>query len=785
MAGQRRTDDAGRERRLRAWLAREVPEQVPESLSETLTHLRTGTEPVVEPVTRSPRRSRSGRRLPAGLAAAVVLALAAVGAGLLAMATQRQPGASLPASPAALPASPSSAPAAGLAVGAPVLVGQQTGIKAALADTSSGPVVAVYPAHVAGPMPTRLASPWPAGATCPPSPVGVVGAAGVAWTMSDQSILLLAGDSSAPGPVGIGFTRDCASTTALAPASATAWTVSRAPSVVSGGVWFLAMKPGDPQTVVAWSPATGQRAQKGGFLSWTTDGGRTWTSGQTDPAIPAGWDWAGRLWHVLPGRIEWSFDPASGFQPTSSIPTDVTWDPTTGQVPPLMAAGVFRDRVLLGVRDGALESVATDGSGIARLPIAAWRISAGSRFVAIEGRDLATGAATMAVSSDGVHFVTRALPDEFAQAPTDSVALLALDDRVLVTDWPQAANPADQVIHVWSVPVTGAPPPPALPSPATPPSPTPAVAILQPSTLAFWDQQRGLVAGSYGVPGETGVGRILRTTDGGRTWTSVDSPPDPVSELWVTGSSDAWALSSCPDGTTPCRYLLSSTDGGTTWTSAPTNLAWVSFGTGVDGWGVGAAPGVMASGLYRTSNGGSTWTSVRSPCQGSTAGPLRAVAFRAATSGMAVCAATLGAGGEFHSVLSTSDGGVTWQVRASVAPAPSQQTGRVPSVGSLQYGGYIQGVVLASDGTAWMWGGRMDVLLSTDDGVTWSGGGLTSDGGGMAEAWPLDAGHGFALLWDPNRQATLLEATGDGAHTWQERMAWPLTGLSPAGPGQP
>ena len=730
-------------------------------------------------------RSRLLLHCPAARRAAIVLALAAVGTGLLTIATQRQPAASLPASPTAPSASPSAVSTTGLSIGTPVLVGEQTGIKAALADTASGPVVSVFPAQIAGPMPTRLSSPWQAGSTCPPSPVGIVGQQSVAWTTSDQSILLLAGDPSAVGPVGIGFTADCA-TTVLAPASATSWTASRAPSVLSNGVWFLAMRPGHPQTVVAWSPATGQLAQKGGFESWTTDGGRTWTSGQTDPGVPAGWDWTGAYWQVSSGRIVASFAPGDALDPATAVSTDVTWSTVEGQVPPLLATGVFRGRVLLGIRDAALESVATDGSGIARLPLATWRISAGSRFVAVEGRDDPTGAPTLAVSSDGVHFVTRALPDEFAQAPTDSVALLALDDRVLVTDWPQTSNPADQVIHVWSVPVTGAPAPPPSPSPYTTPSPTPAVPVFQPSTLAFWDVQRGLVGGSFGVPGETGVGRILRTTDGGRTWTTVASPPDPVSEVWVVpGTSDAWALSGCASGASSCRRLLRSTDGGTTWTSVPTAMDEVSFGDAHHGWAIGPAPGIMATGLYRTTDGGSTWTSVPSPCQGSPAGPLRAIAFRSATSGMAVCAATLGAGGEFHSVLPTSDGGATWQVRASVAPAPSQQTGKLHSVGSLQYGGYIQGIELAPDGTAWMWGGRMDVLASTDGGVTWRGLGLTSDGGGIGIGWPLDAGHGFAVVGDPNRQATLFEVTTDGGHTWQERTAWPYSASEPASTGQP
>ena len=425
------------------------------------------------------RTARAARHAPHRRVVLAVVVLLVAACGGRAPSTAPSPSQPAPGSSIGGPSLPAAgAPSApGLAIGTPLLVGQRTGVKAALADTAGGPVVSVYEAQGAVPGPLPLGSGQPVGLTCPASPVGLVGAASVGWTTAGQSILALAGDASAPGPVGIGFSADCAHTTVLAPQTATSWSASVAPSFMQAGVWYLGMAPGGPSTAVAWSPASGPLAMKGGFESWTSDGGRTWTSGQTDPAVPAGWDWTGAFWQVAPGRLVASRGPGFSVDPAASIPTDITWDPTAGQVPPLMATGVFRDHVLVGVRDAALESIATDGAGTARLPIAAWRISAGSRFVAVEGRDLATGAPTLAVSSDGVRFVTVALPAEFARAPTDSVALLALDDRVLLTDGPQTADPADQSIHVWSVPVTGAPAAPPPPSPiATPaiPSPPPA-----------------------------------------------------------------------------------------------------------------------------------------------------------------------------------------------------------------------------------------------------------------------------------------------------------------------
>jgi hypothetical protein len=515
----------------------------------------------------------------------------------------------------------------GLAIGAPLIVGQQIGVKAALADSDSGPIVSVYPAQVAGPGASPLGFGTPVGPSCPASPVGIVGTTAVRWVGASRSILYLAGDRSATGPVGIGFTPDCARMTVLAPATATSWTTSDAPSPFAGGVWFFGMQPGDPQTVAAWSPATGQLAMKGGFLSWSSDGGHTWQS-QTSPSIPAGWDPSGAFWQLAPGRLVSSRGPGFSFT-GSGVPVDLTWDPSAGQVPSVRATGVFRERVLLGVRDATLESVATDGSGTARLAIAAWRISAGSRFLAVEGNDLGSSAPTLAVSSNGVHFVTAILPAEFASADTGSVQLLALDDRVLLTDSPQTADPADQVIHVWSVRVAGAPEPPPMPTPvATPAIPsappaevtsiwTPVTLPTAPSKDAFGGPHGGISAlpggGFIDFVSATPTRTLVFTSSDGSHWTRTGE---------VTGE-DAAGISG-PVATNGHVYVALGAEGGGTyygmqqngavwvsrdlrsWTKAPHQAAF--GGTGFRSI-AGAAAGFVATGYSESEGGSPAWFS--------------------------------------------------------------------------------------------------------------------------------------------------------------------------------
>jgi hypothetical protein len=547
----------------------------------------------------------SGYRRYAGLTVAALL-IAACGAPA--------PSASPPPSPllSGSSANGASAPVTGtptsqgLTIGTPLLVGQQPGGKAALADTASGPVVSVYQGPIAVPGPLPLATGQPVGHSCPPSPVGIVEANAVTWVVASRSILSLAGSASAAGPVGIGFTPDCSRMTVLAPATATSWAASDAPSLFAGGEWFFGMAPGDPQTVAAWSPATGQLAMKGGFLSWSSDSGHTWQS-QTSPAIPAGWDPSGAFWQVAPGRLISSRGP--GFSSAGpSVPVDLTWDPSAGEIPSVMGTAVFRDRVLIGVREAALESVATDGSGTARLDIAAWRISGGSRFVAVEGTDLSSGTPTLAVSADGVHFVSAALPDEFANAPTDSVALLALDDRVLLTDWPQTANPADQVIHVWSVPVTGAPQPPPAPTPiATPaiPSAPPAqvTSVWTPVTLPTV-----AAAGTFGGP----AGGIAALPGGGfidfvpaaPTRTLVFTSPD--GSHWAkTGEvsgEDAAGITGPVASNGRVYVALGSEPGGVHYAMQQNGAAWVS--TDLRSWTKAPVQAAFAGTKWRSIAGG-------------------------------------------------------------------------------------------------------------------------------------------------------------------------------------
>src|SRR5713226_1443217 len=141
-------------------------------------------------------------------------------------------------------------------------------------------------------------------------------------------------------------------------------------------------------------------------------------------------------------------------------------------------------------------------------------------------------------------------------------------------------------------------------------------------------------------------GTILRTTNGGATWT----PQSSGTTHWLFGVSFVDANTGTAVGA--AGTILLTTDGGATWTpqsSGTTNpLLGVAFVDANTGAGVGDFGTIL-----RTTDGGATWT----PQSSGTTNPLLGVAFVDANTGAAV--------GYFGTILRTTDGGATWTPQSS------------------------------------------------------------------------------------------------------------------------
>jgi len=166
--------------------------------------------------------------------------------------------------------------------------------------------------------------------------------------------------------------------------------------------------------------------------------------------------------------------------------------------------------------------------------------------------------------------------------------------------------------------------------------PTGAPAGTEWEAVRFADLRHGMLLGEA-------ADRMLvyRTGDAGRTWAPVPLPEQAdLADLELYGSQHVWAVGEH-------GAVVRSTDGGATWSSADagtSDLAAVDFTSAALGVAVGENGAVL-----RTADGGATWARAKVPRRAD----LSDVTMRTASRGWAV--------GEKGTVLRTSDGGRTWK----------------------------------------------------------------------------------------------------------------------------
>jgi photosystem II stability/assembly factor-like uncharacterized protein len=242
-------------------------------------------------------------------------------------------------------------------------------------------------------------------------------------------------------------------------------------------------------------------------------------------------------------------------------------------------------------------------------------------------------------------------------------------------------------------------------SPSAPSNANPRWNIVVPNqdTLVRYGQQyRAVHAVSEQTAFATGWNsRVARTDDGGQSWkplTLLEPRGDDsllgvhfVNERtgWVVGTRHFYAFQA--------NRIYRTDNGGQSWTrqvpaggfaSAPTaSLNDVFFVNERTGWVVGAAGTIL-----KTTNGGTTWTQLASPTRSS----LYAVFFLNETQGWAS-----GGSDEAAVILYTADGGTTWQ--RQLAPAD----------------GAVRGIAFVDALRGWAVGNRGSILATQNGGATW------------------------------------------------------------------
>jgi photosystem II stability/assembly factor-like uncharacterized protein len=154
---------------------------------------------------------------------------------------------------------------------------------------------------------------------------------------------------------------------------------------------------------------------------------------------------------------------------------------------------------------------------------------------------------------------------------------------------------------------------------------------------AQWIDQQTAWAGAS-------AGTLIKTTDSGNSWQVVRLPIRfYVLTLFFFDAQYGWAGGQTDDGG---GATVATTDGGRTWTTQLTNpfgdFQTVIFLNRSEGWAGGQ------SSLFRTTNGGTTWSSLPIPIGGTA---IRALGFTSPFNGWAAA----------ERLLHTTDGGLTWQ----------------------------------------------------------------------------------------------------------------------------
>ena len=227
-------------------------------------------------------------------------------------------------------------------------------------------------------------------------------------------------------------------------------------------------------------------------------------------------------------------------------------------------------------------------------------------------------------------------------------------------------------------------------------------------------------------------GGVWKTTNGGTSWTPLTDSQvslavgaiaiDPSNHLNIyvgTGEDN-----NNQDGYTGAG-ILKSTDGGTTWTNLPGPFVG-PFDSVTGGGSIGSLAispngqvllaGVTlegADGVYRSTDGGTTWTGVL----GGSGFPATGVVFDPTNGNIAFAAIGATAGNSKNGVYGSTDGGVTWSplLTAGTAPAGRITLAMAPSTPTTLYAS----IAYANDGSTSQ-GSLLGLYKTTNSGTSWT-----------------------------------------------------------------
>jgi hypothetical protein len=292
-----------------------------------------------------------------------------------------------------------------------------------------------------------------------------------------------------------------------------------------------------------------------------------------------------------------------------------------------------------------------------------------------------------------------------------------------------------------------------------------------PTSIAFWDRNHGVAAFVVYGPTDRSEGYVSTTSDGGRSW-AIRWRGVAVSYVaTVPGTHEAWAeiqpRRTCAD--CPVK-MMRTTDGARTWHRAGSAPSTPSFPSSQIGFAMRSRE-ANSGPLTRTTDGGRTWRRVGAPCKKGWGGFAwsAAISFVSPKRGWVLCKGQPSAGSQSKALYLTRDGGTHWErlVNAYFEPARIR-------LGGLEGSGYAQGIAFARTGHGLLWSARGDTLRTSDGGRHWRPIKATSPETREAySGWLVNGRVGYLLLQDDgSRPHWELLRTVDGGRTWRLVRSW-------------
>jgi photosystem II stability/assembly factor-like uncharacterized protein len=256
------------------------------------------------------------------------------------------------------------------------------------------------------------------------------------------------------------------------------------------------------------------------------------------------------------------------------------------------------------------------------------------------------------------------------------------------------------------------------------------------TAVYFLDATHGWAVGERGA--------VLRTTDGGRNWQLQRTPTScRLETVHFVNPREGWAAGGAAHPYThrSSGVVLRTRDGGVTW-SAIANLTLphvkqIHFVNAQQGWAVGTPSSMYPTGVFRTQDGGRSWTTLPA----GVAGSWLAGAFTNSE----------------HGVVVGRDG------RLAVVRGPQVQSCRTPSLGLRA----IRSVDWEDDQHGWLVGDGGLVLHTRDAGVSWQ----VSPGGLPPGAIDLFDFHALSVvgpaIWVAGSPGSCIFHSPDRGASWQ------------------